>query len=73
MFEYMPLVNSVYLKSEVRPQVLSGALCPGEDQVTLTFLIESDLLGQSLQNFTFPVARETGQNGFERVIINNSN
>ena len=41
--------------------------------MTLTFLIDSDLLGQNLQNFTFPVVREIAQDSFEGVIIDHSN
>ena len=55
IFEFDEKSMTVNLRKNLRSQVLSGYLCPEEDQVTLSFNIKSDLLGHAVQNITFPV------------------
>ena len=57
IFEFDEKTLTVTINKKVRSQVLSGYICPEEDEVTLSFKTESDILGQAVQDLTFPVER----------------
>ena len=43
------------LASEIRPKLLAGLFCPSASEVSLEFLLTSDILGEATEILTIPI------------------
>ena len=54
LFTYSEEEQTVFLASEVRPKILSGLFCPAVSEVSLEFLLTSDILGKATEIISIP-------------------
>ena len=57
LFTFIPEKGKVYLNDSIQADFLKGLLCPDTDEVTLTFYLISNLLGNSTETLSIPVKR----------------
>ena len=52
LFAYSDEDQTVYLASEIRPKFIAGASCPVFSEISLEFLLTSDILGEANELLT---------------------
>ena len=57
LFTLIPEKGKVFLNDTIKADFLKGLLCPDTDEVTLTFYLISNLLGNSTDTISIPVKR----------------
>ena len=55
LFTFIPEKSKVFLKDTKQSDFFKGLLCPETDEVTLTFSLNSNLLGNSTETLSIPV------------------
>lgn len=45
----------IALSSEVLPQLVAGQFCPSVSEISLEFLLTSDMLGEGTEIITIPI------------------
>ena len=55
LFAYSDEDQTVYLASEIRPKFITGASCPAFSEISLEFLLTSDILGEANELLTIPI------------------
>ena len=55
LFAYSDEDQTVYLASEIRPKFIAGAFCPAFSEISLEFLLTSDILGEENELLTIQI------------------
>ena len=62
LFTYSEEDQAVFFSNAVRPKVLAGLFCPTESEISLEFLLDSDVLGKASEVLTIQIKTKSSNN-----------
>lgn len=74
VFTFAPGINTVSIQGSIRSSLLSGQFCPSESEISLDFLLTSDVLGEAIETITVPITGKASEGKtFAGYIIGSEN
>ena len=55
LFSFSPTSKIVSLNKDIKDEFFAGTICPESEYTSLTFLLKSDVLGESTQSIDVPI------------------